>query len=106
MYKKYGIHPHPTVLIWLRKFGKFDWDNHTPHSMQKPPQQQIMELEDEVKLPKKQKALLEREAYIANKKVVFFDMMINIAENEYQIDIPKNSTATQSITSAEQKNKL
>lgn len=104
--KKYGIQSHSTVLIWLRKYGNFDWDNQIPNAMQKTPEQRIMELEAEVKLLEKQKALLEREAYIADKKVIFFDMMINIAESEYQIDIRKNSAAAQSITSAEQKKKL
>ena len=74
--------------------------------MQKTPEQRIMELEAIVKLLEKQKALLEREAYIADKKVIFFDMMINIAESEYLIDIRKNSAAVQAITSAEQKKKL
>ncbi len=104
--KKYGIQSHSTVLIWLRKYGNFDWDNQTPNAMQKTPEQRIMELEAKVKLLEKQKALLEREAYIADKKVIFFDMMINIAESEYQIDIRKNSSTVQSITSAEQKKKL
>jgi len=35
-----------------------------------------MELEAEVKLLEKQKAFLERRAYIAHKKAIFFDMMI------------------------------
>ena len=104
--KKYGIQSRSTVLIWLKKYGNFDWDNQIPNAMQKTPEQRIMELEAEVKLLEKQKALLEREAYIADKKVIFFDMMINIAESEYQIDIRKNSAAAQSITSAEQNKKL
>ena len=28
--KKYGIQGRNTVLNWLRKFGNFDWENHTP----------------------------------------------------------------------------
>lgn len=101
--KRYGIQSHSTVVNWLRKYGNFDWDNQTPSSMQKTPEQRIMELEAEVKLLEKQKALLERQAYISDKKAIFFDMMINIAESEYQIDIRKNSATAQSITSAEQK---
>ncbi|WP_212893000.1 hypothetical protein, partial [Capnocytophaga canimorsus] len=46
-----------------------------------------MELEAEVKLLKKQKALLERQAYVSDKKSIIFDMMIDLAEQEYQIDI-------------------
>ena len=104
--KKYGIQCRKTVVEWLKKFGNFDWDNQTPNAMQKTPEQRIMELEAEVKLLEKQKALLERQAYIADKKVIFFDMMINLAETEYQIDIRKNSASAQSATSAEQKKKL
>ncbi|WP_404812368.1 hypothetical protein ACIRNY_01245 [Capnocytophaga canimorsus] len=46
-----------------------------------------MELEAEVKLLKKQKALLERQAYVSDKKSIIFDMMIDLAQQEYQIDI-------------------
>jgi transposase len=34
---------------------------------------------------------LELQAFVADKKVIFFDMMIDIAEEEYQIDIRKNA---------------
>jgi hypothetical protein len=33
-----------------RKFGNFDWENKTPFSMSKSPEQKIMELEAKVKL--------------------------------------------------------
>ena len=101
--KKYAIQSRSTVVNWLKKYGNFDWDNQI--AMQKPPDQRIMELEAEVKLLQKQKALLERQVYIADKKAVFFDMMIDLAESEYQIDIRKNSASAQSATSAEQKKK-
>ncbi|UFH30948.1 hypothetical protein LNP04_02740 [Chryseobacterium sp. C-71] len=103
--KKYAIQSRSTIVNWLRKYGNFDWDNQIPSSMQKTPEQRIMELEAEVKLLEKQKALLERQAYIADKKAIFFDMMINLAESEYHIDIRKNSASAQSTTSAEQKKK-
>ena len=95
--KDYGIQSRSTIVQWLRKFGNFDWENQTPSIMSKSPEQKIMELEAQVKLLEKQKALLEREAYVADKKVIIFDMMINIAEEEYQIDIRKNSPPEQSI---------
>ena len=94
--KQYGIQSHATVLGWLRKFGNFDWDNQTPLNMPKSPEQKIMELEAQVKLLEKQKALLEREAYVADKKAIIFDMMIDIAEQEYKIDIRKNLPPEQS----------
>lgn len=94
--KEYGIQSRSTIVQWLRKFGNFDWDNQTPSNMPKSPEQKIMELEAQVKLLEKQKALLEREAYVADKKAIIFDMMIDIAEKEYQIDIRKNSSPEQS----------
>ena len=94
--RNYGIQSRSTIVQWLRKFGNFDWENQTPSNMPKSPEQRIIELEVKVKLLEKQKALLEREAYVADKKAVIFDMMIDIAEKEYQIDIRKNSSPEQS----------
>lgn len=94
--KKYGIQGNQTVIRWLRKYGNFDWENQTPSNMPKTPEQKIMELEAKVKLLEKQKAFLERQAYVADKKSIIFDMMIDLAEKEYQIDIRKNSSPEQS----------
>jgi transposase-like protein len=101
----YEIQCRKTVVNWLRKFGNFDWDNQTPSNMPKSPEHKIMELEAQVKLLEKQKALLEREAFVADKKAIIFDMMIDIAEKEYQIDIRKNSSPEQSIILSKNKNK-
>lgn len=94
--KDYAIQSRSTIVQWLRKFGNFDWDNQTPSAMPKSPEQKIMELEAKVKLLEKQKSFLEQQAYVADKKVIIFDMMIDIAEKEYQIDIRKNSSPEQS----------
>lgn len=102
--KQYSIQGHGTVLNWLRKFGNFDWENQTPSNMPKSPEQKIMELEAQVKLLEKQKAFLEKQAYVADKKAILFDMMIDLAEKEYRIDIRKNSAPEQS-TISEKKNK-
>jgi len=103
--KQYGIQSHATVLNWLRKFGNFDWENQTPSNMPKTPEQTIMELEAKVKLLEKQKSFLEQQAYIADKKAIIFDMMIDIAEKEYQIDIRKNSPPEQSTILDKKSNK-
>jgi len=103
--KQYGIQSHGTVLNWLRKFGNFDWENQTPTQMAKTPEQKIMELEAQVKLLEKQKALLERQAFVADKKAILFDMMIDLAEKEYRIDIRKNSAPEQSTISSKKSNK-
>ncbi|KDN55941.1 transposase [Flavobacterium seoulense] len=94
--RKYGIQARSTVVQWLRKFGNFDWESQTPSNMPKSPEQKIMELEAQVKLLEKQKAFLERQAYVADKKVILFDMMIDLAEKEYHIDIRKNLPPEQS----------
>lgn len=97
--KVYGIQSRSTIVQLLRKFGNFDWDNQTPSNMPKSPEQKTMELEAQVMLLEKQKALLEREAYVADKKAIIFDMMIDIAEKECQIDIRKNLPPEQSTNS-------
>lgn len=103
--KTYGIQNRTTVVKWLRKFGNFDWENQTPFTMSKSPEQKIMELEAKVKLLEKQKSFLERQAFVADKKVIFFDMMIDIAEEEYQIDIRKNAPPEQSTILDKKNNK-
>ena len=95
--RKYGIQARSTVSTWLRKYGTFDWENQTPSSMSKSPEQRILELEAQVKLLEKQKSQLERQNYIADFKAIIFDMMIDIAEKEYKIDVRKNLKPAQSI---------
>lgn len=89
--RKYGIQARSTVVNWLRKYGNFDWENQTPNNMAKTPQQKLLELEQEVRLLKKQKALLEKQVSQSDKKAILFDMMIDLAEKEYNISIRKNS---------------
>jgi transposase-like protein len=103
--RKYGIQARSTIVQWLRKFGNFDWENQTPSNMPKTPEQKIMELEAKVKLLEKQKTFLEQQAFVADKKAIIFDMMIDIAEKEYQIDIRKNSSPEQSTILKNNKNK-
>jgi transposase len=103
--RKYGIQARSTVMTWLRKYGTFDWENQTPSNMPKSPQQRILELEAQVKLLEKQKAQLERQNHIADSKAIIFDMMIDIAEKEYNIDVRKNFEPAQSIVSGKKNKK-
>jgi transposase len=103
--RSYGIQSRSTVVNWLRKYGNFDWENQTPSNMPKSPERKIMELEAKVKLLEKQKHLLEQQAHIADSKAIIFDMMIHLAEKEYQIDIRKNSPPEQSNTLDNSNNK-
>ena len=87
---KYGIQGDSTVSKWLQKYGTFDWENQLPKTMSKTPEQKILELEAKVKLLEKQKARAEHLAERADKKVVIFDMLVDMAEKEYDIQIRKN----------------
>ena len=96
--RKYGIQARSTVINWLRKYGTFDWENQTPSNMPQSKEQRLMELEARVKLLEKQKAMLEHQVERADKKAIIFDMMLDIAEKEYNISIRKNSSHEQSTS--------
>ena len=102
--RKYGIQARSTVVSWLRKYGNFDWENQTPSNMPKTPQQKLLELEQKVLLLEKQKNHLEKQVENADKKAIIFDMIIDLAEKEYNIPIRKNSSPEQS-TSSKKSNK-
>lgn len=87
---KYGIQGDSTVSKWLQKYGNFDWEHQTNKTMSKTPEQKILELEAKVKLLEKQKARAEHLAERADKKVIIFDMLVDMAEKEYDIQIRKN----------------
>jgi len=67
--------------------------------MPKSKDQKILELEQKIKLLEKQKALLEKQAETSDKKAIFFDMMIDMADKEFNIPIRKNSLPEQSADS-------
>lgn len=102
--RKYGIQAKSTITTWLRKYGNLDWENQTPMTRSKTPEQRILELEAKVKLLEKQKARAEHLAERADKKVIIFDMLVDMAEKEYDIQIRKNYTP-KSSTIIENKNK-
>ena len=87
---KYGIQARSTITQWLRKYGTFDWENLNVVTLNKTPEQHIIELQAKVKLLEKQKARAEYLAERADKKVIIFDMLVEMAEKEYDISIRKN----------------
>ncbi len=103
--RKYGIQSHGTVLNWLRKFGSFDWENQTPSYMPKSPEQKILELEQKVKLLEKQKAFLKHQVDRSERKAVLFDMMIDLAEKEFNIPIRKKCLPEQSTEAGKKQKK-
>lgn len=103
--RKYGIQGKSTVLEWLRKYGNFDWENQTPFNMPKSKDHQILELEQKVKVLEKQKAFLEIQVDRSDRKAVLFDMMIDIAEKEFNIPIRKKCSPEQSTTAVKKTKK-
>lgn len=103
--RKYGIQGSATVINWLRKFGNFDWENQTPSNMPKSQEQKLMELEQKVKLLEKQNAFLEHQIDRADRKTVLFDMMIDLAEKEFNIPIRKKCLPEQSKEVAKKEKK-
>jgi transposase len=103
--RKYGIQGGNTVTSWVRKYGTFDWENQTPSNMPKSQEQKLLELEQKVKLLEKQKAFLERQVETADKKAIIFDMMITLAEKEYNIPIRKKCSPEQSISTEKKEKK-
>ena len=95
--RKYGIQSESTVTAWLIKYGNFDVANKTNKPMEKSKEQRLLELEARVKLLERQNSRLQHELEMKDHKVAFFDMMIDMAEEEFKIDIRKNSSAGQSI---------
>lgn len=73
--KKYGIQGRSTVLVWLRKHGKFDWKSKKPMKGKQPPKSYISKLEAKIKR-------LEAEKEILN-------TAIDIADEMFQTDIRK-----------------
>lgn len=94
--KKYGIQGKHTIAVWVRKYGNFDYENKTDKEMPKTKEQELMELREKIKYLERKNARLEQELEQKDHKVAIFDMLINIAEEEYKIDIRKNSSAEQS----------
>ena len=94
---KYGIQAKSTIREWLKKYSNFNWEHQTPRTMSITPDQRILELETKAKLLEKQKARAEHLAERADKKVIIFDMLVDMAEKEYDIHIRKNYTPELSI---------
>ena len=94
--RKYGIQGSHTVRTWINKFGTFDWQNRTLQPMAKSKDQELLELRERVKVLERKNARLEKELEVKDMKAEFFDLMIDIAEEEYGVDIRKKCSPEQS----------
>lgn len=93
--RKYGIQSEATVRRWMEKYGTFDWINIKGGNMPKSKDQMLLEFQEKVRQLEKKNARLEHELEMKDHKAAIFDMMIDIAEKEYKIDIRKNSLPEQ-----------
>jgi hypothetical protein len=73
--------------------------------MEKTPEQRLMELEAQVRLLERQKASLEQQLKFQQDKAIMFDMMVDIAEKEFNIPIRKKSVPEVSNASKKQTHK-
>ncbi len=76
---------------WLKKYVNFDWEHKVNEMKKKSPEQELIELKQELALANKKINRLETEVKQKDHKVIIFDMMIDLAEKEYKIDVRKNS---------------
>ena len=94
--RKYGIQGNNTIRRWINKFGTFDWQNLTLQPMAKTKDQELLELREKVKVLERKNARVEKELEQKDMKAEFFDLMIEIAEEEYGVDIRKKCSPGQS----------
>ncbi|WP_370627176.1 IS3 family transposase [Pontibacter sp. HSC-14F20] len=81
--KKYGIQGKSTLLVWLRKHGRLSWNLNTS-AMSQTPNQRIKELESQL-------AATQRQLKEAELKAKLLDTIIDVAEGQMGIQIPKKA---------------
>ena len=98
--RKYGIQGSHTIRQWINKFGTFDWQNLSLQPMSKSKDQELLELREKVKVLERKNARLEKELEEKDIKAGFFDLMIDIAEEEYGVQIRKKCSPERSKDTA------
>lgn len=89
--RKYGIQGDSTIRRWFEKYGNFNIRNKSCSHMEKSKDQELFELQQKIKLLERKNVRLEKELELKEMKAEFFDMMIDIGEKGYNIEIRKNS---------------
>jgi transposase-like protein len=64
--RKYGIQGRSTVLVWLRKHGKLNWDKSNVMKDRETPKRKIRELEKQIERLQKEKEILNKAIDIAD----------------------------------------
>lgn len=97
--KQYGIQSKATIRNWVKNFGNLDRTYELKKRKMKSPEQKLLELEQQIKLLEQKNKSLERDLSDTKKKAAFFDMMIDIAEEDLNITIRKKSLSDPSTSS-------
>lgn len=82
--RKYGIQGKSTVLVWLRKHGRLNWQKRNPMKGKETPQEEIRRLKKELKRTETDKKILQ--------------IAIDVAEKELGIEIRKKYLAKLSVS--------
>ena len=83
---RYGIQGRSTVLIWLRKYGHFDWYNLSSSDIKRTDMNKKLSLPQ---TPEQRIKALEVELKDANLKAQLFEAMLDIIKTEYGVKLPK-----------------
>ena len=86
--KKHGIQGRSTVLVWLRKHGKLDWQSKLPMKEKAPPKTYISQLEAKIKR-------LEAEKEILNTAIDIADDVLKTDIRKKYLPLLSNNTSQQ-----------
>lgn len=89
--RKYGIQGSYTVKRWVEKFGNLDKPYQIRSMKKQTPEQELLALRQRIRLLEKQNNRLSKELEKKDEKVAFFDLMIDMAEQEFEVPIRKKS---------------
>lgn len=83
---RYGIQGRSTVLVWLRKHGRQDWNQRASLRKARSPDMNtpILPLTPEQRIKE-----LEQQLEVMSQKAQFFEAVVNVLENDYGVSIVK-----------------
>ena len=84
--ERYGIQGRSTVLVWLRKHGRFNWHKLKLTDLKK---DMLMEADKQPLTPDQRIKALEVALKEANLKAHLFESMLDIIQKEYGVTLPK-----------------
>lgn len=91
---RYGIQGRSTVLVWLRKYGRQNW-NLSPSAS--PPRSRLMDDKPALPLTPEQRIKeLEQQLELSNQKAQFFEAVVDVLKNDYGLSVAKKRSGKSS----------